>query len=59
MRKYILKYKGWLALTVFFRCFGAGMQVAIALILKEMIDRATEKDLSGFVKVFIFSCNWY
>ena len=35
MKKYIFKYKGWLFSTVFFRSFGALMQVVAALLLEQ------------------------
>lgn len=55
MKKYILKYKGWLATTVMFRSFGAIMQVLIALLIQQIVDRAMDKDLSGFIRILIFS----
>ena len=55
MRKYILKYKWWLTMTVFFRGVGAIMQVLIALIIQQMIDTAMNKDTSGFFKILIVS----
>lgn len=55
MKKYILKYKGWLATTVMFRSFGSIMQVLIALLIQQIVDRAMDKDLSGFIRILIFS----
>lgn len=55
MRKYILKYKWWLAITIFFRGVGAIMQVLIALIIQQMIDTAMNKDTNGFIKILIVS----
>lgn len=55
MRKYILKYKWWLAITIFFRAIGAIMQVLIALIIQQMIDTAMNKDTNGFIKILIVS----
>lgn len=55
MRKYILKYKGWLVSTVFFRSIGAIMQVLIALLVQQIVDTAMNKDVSGFIKIIIFS----
>lgn len=55
MRKYILKYKGWLATTVLFRAFGAIMQVLIALIIQQIVDTAMNKDVNGFIDMIIFS----
>ncbi|MBM6839511.1 ABC transporter ATP-binding protein, partial [Clostridium saudiense] len=55
MRKYILKYKGWLFSTVLFRSFGAIMQVLIALIIQQIVDTAMNKDVNGFIDMIIFS----
>ena len=55
MREYIFKYKGWLASTVFFRSFGALMQVVVALLIERIIDTATNKDLDTFIQMAIFS----
>ena len=55
MRKYIFKYKGWLFSTVFFRSFGALMQVVVALLIERIIDTATNKDLDTFIQMAIFS----
>lgn len=55
MKKYILKYKGWLATTVIFRSFGAIMQVLVALLIQQIVDTAMNKDLNGFMKMLIFS----
>lgn len=55
MKGYILKHKGWLASTVFFRGFGALMQVCIALIIQQIVDIAMNKDFSGFIQILIFS----
>ena len=55
MREYIFKYNGWLASTVFFRSFGALMQVVVALLIERIIDTATNKDLDTFIQMAIFS----
>lgn len=55
MKRYILKYKGWLATTVLFRCIGALMQVFIAILIQNILDTAINKDFEGFKKAIIFS----
>lgn len=59
MRKYILKHKLWLITTVFFRSFGALMQVFVSLLIQQVIDKATNKDMNGFVKVIIFGMVYF
>lgn len=59
MRKYILKHKFWLITTVFFRSFGALMQVFVSLLIQQVIDKATNKDMNGFVKVIIFGMVYF
>lgn len=54
MRKYILKHKLWLIITVFFRSVGALMQVFVSILLQKIIDSATNYDMNGFIKVVLF-----
>ena len=54
MRRYILKNKLWLITTVFFRSFGALMQVFVSLLLQQIIDSATGKDMNQFTKTIVF-----
>lgn len=55
MKKYIFKYKGWLATTVIFRSLGAAMQVFVALLIQKIIDTAMNKNVNEFIQVLIFA----
>lgn len=59
MKEYIFKYKGWLVTTVLFRSIGALMQVFIALLLQQIVDKAMGKDINGFIKVVTFSVIYF
>ena len=59
MREYIFKYKFWLSITVLLRSLGALMQVFIALLLQQIVDKAMAKDINGFLKLVIFSVIYF
>lgn len=59
MREYIFKYKFWLSITVLLRSLGALMQVFIALLLQQIVDKAMAKDINGFLNLVIFAVIYF